>query len=536
MSLGAGQALAEKTDVLVVNRANRSGEGSNLVSVLQRLGYTVAESTRVPSELSSYKSVWSTVAFEGLTQPEEEALEGYIQRGGRVYLTGSPFECCEAINYSDERIAKAVLNDEDVTVGGYQTTGQIEKFSREAKDEVTQRPHRLTDFYESMMLGWWLGGLRGLDNQNALGYDYAGNPVSAVFDEQDMKTGLGRLVIYMEIDWLLAGFSIIGNRDENEQAKTIENLEDFLKNTPGRDKLDPESAEYVALGDSYAAGVGSFDYIAGTTGKKGCFKAKNGYVEQLAAEKAYTLYFAACNGAKLGNLLEGKDPQISHVSPHTKLVTITIGGNDVGFRSVLESCVDGLYSSGGGKGCATRDEPGEQTALEWLRNGRPPGEYELPHAKKNNISTNKDPLPSLQGLYEMILQRAPEAQLVVVGYPKLFETGREPPNDCQVGTGALGLDKLAIYSSDIEWLNAGDDRLDDLIQDSAEAARDATGRDVRYVDPRAAFIGHGLCDTEESFINALLFTKGVKTKTESMHPTVNGQEVLHQLVLEALDR
>jgi len=529
--LDAGQAFAKMADALVVSRANDPGEGPGLTYGLRALGYTVVESTEVPSDLSAYSSVWSTVAYQGLTAGEEEALENYVTEDGRLYLTGVEQECCQAINQSDQRIARAVLNNQAVEVGGFDTYGEWAKVNPAAKDGVTQRPHRLDWF-----LGFWAGGLRGIDelgDNHALGFDQ-GTPTGAVFDEADMKNGMGRLIIYMENRWLLPGFSQSGRT--NEQLEMIENLEDFLKNTPARNRLPPETAEYVALGDSYAAGVGSFEYIAGTTEKNGCYKASNGYVEQLAAERLYTLYFAACNGAKLGNLLEGKDPQVSHLGPQTKLVTLTIGGNDVGFRSVLESCVDGLYANGGGKGCATRDEPGERTALEWLRDGRPPGEYELPHAKKNNISKNKEPLPSLQGLYEMILERAPAAELVVIGYPKLFETGQEPPDDCQVGTGAFGLDKLAIYSSDIEWLNAGDDALDDLIQDSAEAAREQTGRDVRYVDPRAAFIGHGLCDTEESFINPLLFIKGIKTKPESMHPTVAGQEVLHRLIVEAIQK
>jgi hypothetical protein len=280
-----GQAFAKMADALVVSRANDPGEGPGLTSGLRALGYTVVESSEVPSDLSAYRSVWSAVAYKGLTAGEEEALERYVKEGGRLYLTGVHQECCQAINQSDQRIARAVLTNEAVEVGGFETYGEWAKVNTAAKDGVTQRPHHLKWF-----LGYWAGGLRGIDElgeNHALGFDQ-GTPTGAVFDETDMKNGEGRLIIYMEAYWLLPGFSMIANRNENEQLEMIENLADFLKDTPGRNKLPPGTAEYVALGDSYAAGVGSFEYIEGTTGKGGCYKAANGYVERLAVEEPYS--------------------------------------------------------------------------------------------------------------------------------------------------------------------------------------------------------------------------------------------------------
>jgi hypothetical protein len=201
------------------------------------------------------------------------------------------------------------------------------------------------------------------------------------------------------------------------RVQVIENIQDFLEGTPTRVR---SSAEYVGLGDSYASGLGSFSYISGTTGKNGCYRATNGYIEDIATEYGLSLDFAACSGARIGDLWEGKKAQLTQIGPETRYVTLSIGGNDVGFSSVLESCIGGLYAKGG-KGCAGRDEAAVLEALNWLRYGREPGNYTLPggHGK----SKNSERLPSLEELYETIVEQAPGVELVVVGYPNLFESG-----------------------------------------------------------------------------------------------------------------
>ncbi len=289
--------------------------------------------------------------------------------------------------------------------------------------------------------------------------------------------------------------------------------------------------EYVALGDSYASGEGSFSYI-GTAAP--CYRATEGYAEQIATAYSYPLDFAACGGATIRNMVEGKSAQIDQVTKTTHLMTISVGGDSVGFSHVLASCIGGLFVKGG-KGCAQRDETTAQAALAWLENGRPPGKYKLPginSALNSGAPTekNKVHLPGLAELYEELVARAaPGAQLIVIGYPDLFETARNPIENCQVGT-AYGVDKLTIAASDVEWLNERANQLDEIVQSQAELASSKTGANIVFVDPRPAFYGGAVCDeTGEEYINPLdlEYPSGkVNPEPESFHPTQEGQNIL----------
>jgi hypothetical protein len=82
---------------------------------------------------------------------------------------------------------------------------------------------------------------------------------------------------------------------------------------------------------------------------------------------------------------------VSKLKPDTKLVTLTVGGADLNFREVLTTC-------------SVRPDlcvGAVNTALEWL-----PG-------------LESD----LTNLYTEIAAAAPEARIVVTGYPLLFELG-----------------------------------------------------------------------------------------------------------------
>ncbi len=290
------------------------------------------------------------------------------------------------------------------------------------------------------------------------------------------------------------------------------------------------AAEYVALGDSFASGLGSFSYLSGTTtGSHPCYQATDGYVEQLAGLSHDTLAFVACQGSSIGSLLEGPAPQLNQLSSSTGLVTLSIGGIDVGFPQVIASCVEG-WKSKGGYGCAQRDEPLATQALEWLEHGRPPNTYTLPGIDEKtgqpDTSTNTIPLPSLEELYERIASLAPNARIFVVGYPLLFESGYTQAGDCEVAP------TYEVSGDDIQWLDRSADALDGIIDTAASSAALHSNRPIVYVDPRPEFTYHGLCDTDTSYLNGLSINtkKWPPTKwepnLESFHPNVAGQNAL----------
>jgi len=94
---------------------------------------------------------------------------------------------------------------------------------------------------------------------------------------------------------------------------------------------------------------------------------------------------------------------------------------------------------------------------------------------------------------------------------------------------AAGFEAVATAASDIEWLNQETDRVDDLIEQTVTLYR-SLGYRIAFADPRSAFTGHGLCDSEASYINPLLSGSNGLPQLESFHPNVEGQNVLDEVV------
>src|SRR3954449_10471124 len=93
---------------------------------------------------------------------------------------------------------------------------------------------------------------------------------------------------------------------------------------------------YVALGDSYSSGTGTRDYSLNSTCQRGPYA----YPALIKADRPNTnLNFVACSGAKTADVMNN---QISAVTSTTNIVTITIGGNDAGFSSVITKCAEPL--------------------------------------------------------------------------------------------------------------------------------------------------------------------------------------------------
>ena len=160
----------------------------------------------------------------------------------------------------------------------------------------------------------------------------------------------------------------------------------MLRSSSGSDagaSTAPPSAlgAYVALGDSYSSGVGAGGYLreAGA-----CLRSRRAYPYGLG--RAVTS-FRACGGARTDDVL---GTQLEPFPTDTRLVTITIGGNDAGFADVLERCLFGSP-----RACSRRVDAAER----FVRS-------ELP--------------ARLRRVYAAIRERAPEATVVVAGYPRLF--------------------------------------------------------------------------------------------------------------------
>ena len=91
--------------------------------------------------------------------------------------------------------------------------------------------------------------------------------------------------------------------------------------------------EYVALGSSFAAGAGLGELQDGSPVL--CARSVGGYPQELASQLKRSIVDMSCGGAVTKNLLNGRQyfqgPQVRVISKETRLVTITVGGNDVGY-------------------------------------------------------------------------------------------------------------------------------------------------------------------------------------------------------------
>lgn len=155
----------------------------------------------------------------------------------------------------------------------------------------------------------------------------------------------------------------------------------------------PEGARYVAMGSSYAAGPGLGAIKPGTPAR--CTRTPGNYPTLLAARLKLDLVDVACGGATTGHILGAWNElpaQIDAVTAETRLVTITIGGNDVSF---VRNLATGMCQ---GATCPAQVIPSE---ADWAR-----------------LETN------MREIVRQIRTRAPKARVVFVDYVTILPAGR----------------------------------------------------------------------------------------------------------------
>lgn len=222
---------------------------------------------------------------------------------------------------------------------------------------------------------------------------------------------------------------------------------------------------YVALGDSYASGVG-----AGRT-SGACQRSRRAYAYRLGRPVSA---FRACGGATTASL---RRTQLAAFPAGTRLVTVTIGGNDAGFVDVLETCLFGADDV-----CGDRVRTAEAFVREELAE-------------------------RLRGVYEAIRDRAPRARVLVVGYPRLFAR----TSWCsRVGE---------ISEREQRRLNEASNLLARTTQ--AEVRRHDG---FRFLDVRAAFNGRGVCSRSPQVLGV------TSPLTDSFHPTARGQATYARVI------
>ena len=250
----------------------------------------------------------------------------------------------------------------------------------------------------------------------------------------------------------------------------------------------------VGMGDSYAAGEGVPYDPATDTPENRCHRSSDAYSTSAADALGLSVRNVACGGARISNLVgtsgQFNEPaQIEQLTGKERYISVTIGGNDAGFGEVLDRCVD-----------VPVFHPNEPCAPE------------LDETVTTRISNLRAPLAAA---FNQIQARAPFADIVVLGYPRLFAP-----------EGSFGDTCNHIRAADVSWLNDRSAQLDGVI---SAAAGDAQ---VRFRSVAAAFSGHELCSGDE-WLHGIVLEPGANTDN-NFHPTLNGHLAMRNQLVDAM--
>ena len=248
------------------------------------------------------------------------------------------------------------------------------------------------------------------------------------------------------------------------------------------------NAKYVAMGDSFSSGQGDEPWTP-ESNQNGCARAQNGY--PLGFAKSYTsngtypyqasTEFVACSGATTDQFLvsgrNGELAQINWLSPATQLVTLTIGGNDVGFAPILRSCVLGT-------GCDDTAFPDLDAQIHLM-------------------------LGKLQAVYLQVARTAPLAKVIVLTYPQIFPPALEWNicNPTQIGR---------ITPTNLDWIRSKWSEFNGVIKQAVVAAADPN---VYILDEETSFLGHSVCDSSPD-ANGIFLPP--LNNNDSFHPNRSG--------------
>ncbi len=221
------------------------------------------------------------------------------------------------------------------------------------------------------------------------------------------------------------------------------------------------AANYVALGDSYAAGP----LIPNPVLPLGCLKSDHNYPHLAAPGIGLTLRDASCSGATTADMTNPQNvepdgpnpPQLNSIDANTTVVSLTIGGNDIGFSSVAQNCITLNPFS---HPCLDKYDAGGVDQL------------------KARIEATA---PKVAAVLAGIKSRSPSAHIYVVNYPAIFP---------ETGLGCWP--QMPIGFQDVPYLRSTEQRLNSMLATQAAAAG------ATLVSWYNASIGHDACKSSST--------------------------------------
>jgi lysophospholipase L1-like esterase len=271
----------------------------------------------------------------------------------------------------------------------------------------------------------------------------------------------------------------------------------------------PAAAErrYTALGDSYTAGP----LIPNQTGNPpGCLRSDRNYPNLVAAARNLSLTDVSCSGATTQDMHEpqrtdaGTNPaQLDAVKPDTRVVTLGVGGNDIGFTGIVENCT--AVSPNG------PTKSGYQYCKDYYVQN---GEDEL----ENRI---EEAQPKVEAVLARIRAKAPGANVYLRDYPAVL-----PPRDLTLqSTREQCWPQMPVTYRDIPYLRATQERLNGML------ASAAANKGASFVATYPRSVDHNACSNPLTrYIEPLTPT----SPAAPVHPNARGEAYMADVVSAAV--
>jgi lysophospholipase L1-like esterase len=247
---------------------------------------------------------------------------------------------------------------------------------------------------------------------------------------------------------------------------------------------------YVALGDSFT----SAPLVPVTDVADGCFRSGANYPTLVAAELGADLVDRSCGSARIRDLgasqFPGVLPQLEALGPGVDLVTIGIGGNDEETFARLTRRCPALRAS---------DPDGAPCRAAMSRNGRDVLLTALDRTRTRLTAALRE-----------VQRRAPDAQVLVIGYPQIVDAGTV-------------CDELPLARGDYAYA----ERINRALTEALRAAAQQTGS--TYVDVWSASEGHDIC-SDDPWVNGSVPDQ---RRAAAYHPFAEEQAAVAELVVAA---
>lgn len=269
----------------------------------------------------------------------------------------------------------------------------------------------------------------------------------------------------------------------------------------------------VALGDSYAAGPLVPVQVEQPWG---CLRSSLNYPHQVADALALELTDVTCSGASTKHMWEthgvspedefaeygaplgydrhpGNPPQLDALRPDTDVVTLQIGGNDIGFGGIATTCAEAAVTQTSCRAAVEADRPFERIAAT---------------------------APKIAAVLEEVHRRSPAADIHVLGYPGIFAIG-----------ATASCPAMGVGEDDAQFLRGIQEALNDMIRSVADEPDRSYSDVTAYVDVYAPSAGHTACD-----LPAIRWVEPIVPVNAAapVHPNLGGMSAIRDLLVEEI--